>query len=147
MPDVYAAITEADPTVQGRLADILELRAANPQQRAMLEAYLAEVKFPEGARVLEIGCGTGPVSRHLSALVRSVGFHVVRLRSHGYVETAELGYMVTLVDRDADVLVASGRIGIEKAEAFKAEARRRIDAGEFFGHIAYASLIAQKPAS
>jgi len=30
--------------------------------------------------------------------------------------------------------------------ALKAEARRRSDAGEFFGHIAYASLIAQKSA-
>jgi hypothetical protein len=30
------------------------------------------------------------------------------------------------------------------AAALKAEARRRVEAGTFFGHIAYASLIAQK---
>ena len=31
------------------------------------------------------------------------------------------------------------------ADALKAEARRRVAAGEFFGHIAYASLIARRP--
>ena len=33
MPDVYATITEADPTVVEGLVDILELRAADAQQR------------------------------------------------------------------------------------------------------------------
>jgi hypothetical protein len=31
MPDVYATITDVDVAVQERLADILELRAADPQ--------------------------------------------------------------------------------------------------------------------
>lgn len=60
MLDVYATIIKSDPTVQERLADVLELRASDPQQRQMLEAYLAEVKFPEEARVLEIDCGMIP---------------------------------------------------------------------------------------
>jgi hypothetical protein len=51
--------------------------------------------------------------------------------------------MLTLVDRGADTLVASGRLGEPAADALKAEARRRVAAGEFFGHIAYASLIAR----
>ena len=55
------------------------------------------------------------------------------------------GYMFALVDRGADALVASARITLETADALKAEARRRSDAGEFFGQIAYASLIARKP--
>ena len=54
------------------------------------------------------------------------------------------GYMFAIVDRGADALLASGRITLEAADALKAEARRRSDAGEFFGHIAYASLIATK---
>jgi ubiquinone/menaquinone biosynthesis C-methylase UbiE len=66
MPDVYATIAEADPALQERLAGILELRAADPQQRAMLEAYLSEIAFPARARVLEIGCGTGSVTRVLA---------------------------------------------------------------------------------
>ena len=44
----------------------------------------------------------------------------------------------------ADALVAAGRIGIDLAAARKAEVRRRAEAGGFFGHIAYASLIARK---
>ena len=36
MADVYATIKEVDPAIQERLAGILELRAADPQQRAML---------------------------------------------------------------------------------------------------------------
>ncbi len=49
------------------------------------------------------------------------------------------------VDRGADALVASGRIGADMAAALKAEALRRVTAGTYFGHIAYMSLVARKP--
>jgi hypothetical protein len=65
-------------------------------------------------------------------------------RSHGFVETYG-GYMLTVVDRGADMLCGSGRIGDETAAALKAEARRRVETGAFFGHIAYVSLTARKP--
>jgi hypothetical protein len=45
--------------------------------------------------------------------------------------------MLTLVDRGADLLFAQGAIGFEAAEALKVEAKRRVAAGEFFGHIAW----------
>jgi ubiquinone/menaquinone biosynthesis C-methylase UbiE len=267
MPDVYASIESADEAVQERLAEVLELRAADAAQQAMLEEYLADLPLPDGARVLEVGCGTGAVARtlavrpgvgevvgvdpspvfvqrareiaagvanlsyvvgggtalafddgafdavifhtvlshipeagtalaeaarvtapggalaafdgdyatttvaagdhdplqacvdaamealvhdrylvrRLGALVRAAGWEVVRLRSHGYVESEDPGYMLTLVDRGADTLVAAGRLGSDAAEALKREARRRVTAGEFFGHIAYASLIGRRP--
>ena len=66
MPDVYATIADVDVSMQERLAEILELRAADPRQRAMLDSYLAEIELPPGARVLEIGCGTGAVTRVLA---------------------------------------------------------------------------------
>ena len=53
--------------------------------------------------------------------------------------------MLTIIDRGADALAAAGHVGEPAAEALKAEARRRVTAGEFFGHIAYASLIATRP--
>jgi ubiquinone/menaquinone biosynthesis C-methylase UbiE len=268
MPDVYATIAEADPAVQERLAGILELRAADPQQRALLDAYLAEVDFPPGARVLEIGCGTGAVTRvlarwpgvaeavgvdpspvfiakarelatalenaafeeadgralrfpdhdfdavvvhttlchvpqpervlaeasrvlrpggtlalcdgdydtitvalgehdplqacieavkaafvndpwlvrRLPALLRSAGFEQLGSRSHGYLQTSSPEYLLTLVDRGADALAAWGRIGPELCAALKGEARRRADAGEFFGFMGFVSLLARKPA-
>ena len=266
MPDVYASIESADEAVQERLAEVLELRAADAGQQAMLEDYLADLALPDGARVLEVGCGTGAVARtlavrpgvgevvgldpspvfvqrarqiaagvdnlsyvlgrgtalpfddgafdavvfhtvlshipeagaalaeaarvtaaggglaafdgdyatttvalgdrdplqacvdaamealvhdrylvrRLGTLVRAVGWEVVRLRSHGYVESEDPGYMLTLVDRGADTLVTAGRLGEDAADALKAEARRRVAAGEFFGHIAYASLIGRR---
>jgi ubiquinone/menaquinone biosynthesis C-methylase UbiE len=267
MPDVYATIDAADEAVQERLADVLELRAADVAQQAMLADYLADMPLRDGGRVLEVGCGTGAVARtvavrpgvgevvgldpspvfverakeiaagvgnlsyvvgsgtglpfddgaydavifhtvlshipeagaalaeaarvtaaggalavfdgdyatttvavgdedplqacvdaalaalvhdrylvrHLGTFVRAAGWEIVRLRSHGYVETEDPGYMLTLVDRGADTLVTAGRLGEDAADALKAEARRRVAAGEFFGHIAYASLIGRRP--
>ena len=266
MPDLYATITEVEPEIQERLAGVMELRAADPQQQAMLRAYVSDVEFPTAARVLEVGCGTGAVTRTLARwrsvtevvgidpsplfvskarelgrglrnmsfevadgrtlpfadqtfdvvvyhttlchipgpertlvealrvlrpggwvaifdgdyatttvaagpsdplqacadaaiaglvhdrwlvrrlpmLVRSAGFEVVRVRSHGYVETSEASYMLTLINRGADFLVSSRRIGAESAAALKAEARRRVQSHEFFGHIAYFSLIGRR---
>jgi trans-aconitate methyltransferase len=52
MPDVCAAI--------------LELRAADPSSGRWLDSYLSEVGFAPAARVLEVGCGTGAVTRLLA---------------------------------------------------------------------------------
>jgi ubiquinone/menaquinone biosynthesis C-methylase UbiE len=267
MPDVYSNIAGLDVALQERLADVLETRGAEPQQQELRRAFLADIAFPEGARVLDVGCGTGVLTRvlarwpgvgevvgvdpapslldkaralaadlagirfeeadgrslpfaadtfdvvvfdstlshmpmperglaeayrvlrpvgwlatfdgdystttvalgdndplqacadatmansvhdrwlmrRLTSLVRDCGFEVRRFRSHGFVET-QGGYMLTVIDRGADVLCASGQIGHELAATLKAEARRRVDDGAFFGHIAYASLIARKPA-
>jgi ubiquinone/menaquinone biosynthesis C-methylase UbiE len=265
MADVYATIAQADETVQRRIADVLELRAADLQQRAMLADYLDDLPLPRDARVLEVGCGTGAVARtvasrphvadvvgvdpspvflerarqisdneklsfvvgdgrelpfddasfdavvchtslchipeperalaearrvtaeggalavfdgdyatttvatsacdplqvcvdaaiealvhdrylarRLPSLARDAGWDVVRVRSHGYVETEDPHYMLTIIDRGADALVAGGRLGETAAQALKDEARRRAERGEFFGHIAYASVIATR---
>ena len=72
MPDPYATIALADPSMQARLADVLELRASDSQQRAMLRAYLSEIELPAGARALEVGCGTGAVSRALAEFLHCV---------------------------------------------------------------------------
>lgn len=268
MPDPYASIAEEDPQIQDRLAGVLELRAADPQQRAMLESYLANIEFPTEAKILEIGCGTGAVSRvlaskpnvgevigidpgsvflararelssafsnlrfekadgrdlsyeeesfdivvihtvlchvpepdrmlaqafrvlrrggslaifdgdyatttvalqdadplqtcaeaaiawlvhdrwlfrRLPSLVRSAGFEDLQIQSHGYLETADPNYMLTIIQRGADFLVASGTLGSAAAVGLQAEAQRRADEGQFFGHIAYGSIVANRPA-
>jgi ubiquinone/menaquinone biosynthesis C-methylase UbiE len=268
MPDIYTKVTEAAPQILEGLMTALELRAADPQQRAMLHTYLTDAALPRGARVLEVGCGTGAVTRvlatwpgvaetigvdpfpvfvakarelagglttlafqeadgrslpftgdtfdtvvfhttlchvpepevmlreavrilrpgaclavfegdyatgtlatragdpldacaeafrehfvhdpwlvrRLPALVRAAGVHIECVRSYGYVETSKPGFMLpSWVDLGADALVSSGRIGTDMAAALKAEARRRVASGEYYGHIAYMSLVARKP--
>lgn len=55
--------------------------------------------------------------------------------------------MLTWIDRGADVLAQTGRIGTEHAEALKAEARRRGASGTWFGHIAFACVLGRKAAA
>jgi hypothetical protein len=78
--------------------------------------------------------------------MHAAGWQVVRTGSYGYVETAGAQYMLTLVDRAADTAAAAGYVSEETAESCTKEARHRVRAGTFFGHIAYASLIARKRA-
>jgi hypothetical protein len=53
--------------------------------------------------------------------------------------------MMTIVSRGIDALAGSQRIGRDVADSLRAEARRRADAGEFFGHIGYVSVLGRKP--
>jgi ubiquinone/menaquinone biosynthesis C-methylase UbiE len=268
MPDVYAMIPEVDRATQERLADVLEMRTDDPRQVAMWRAYISEIEFPPAAQVLEIGCGTGAVSRTLAhwpgvaqmtgvdpsavfiakaralsydipnlsfeegdgrslafdaaafdvivvhqtlshvpqperlvaeafrvlrprgwlavfdgdyatatvaigdgdpleayveafrthfvhdpwivrrlpQLVRTGGFEVMPMHSHGYVEAPEGAYMLTWIDRGAEVLLRNGLISTETAQALKAEARQRSEGKAWFGHIAFASVLGRKPA-
>ena len=268
MPDIYTKVTEAAPEILAGLMTALELRGADPQLRAMLHTYLTDAALPLGARVLEVGCGTGAITRvlatwppvgetigvdpspvlvakarelaggltavvfeeadgrslpfagdrfdavvfhttlchvpepevmlheavrvlrpggclavfegdyatatlatragdpleecaeafreqfvhdpwlvrRLPALVQVAGVRLQRVRSYGYLETSKPGFMLpSWVDLGADALVASEWIGTDMAAALKAEARRRVANGEYFGHIAYMSLVARKP--
>jgi len=268
VPDVYSIITELDAEVVAQLATAMEVSAADPQHRAMVDSYLARLDPPSGARVVEIGCGTGAIARMIAArsdvgevvgtdpsrilierarqlsegfanlsfeeadgaalplpdgsfdvavihrvlshapaparlldeafrllraggrlavfdgdystitlatgendplqvcvaamisafvndpwvvrrlppMVTAAGFADPRMESHGFVQVADAQYMVSIAERGADALQASGRIGRELADALKREARRRVEDGSFFGHIAYGSLVAGKPA-
>jgi ubiquinone/menaquinone biosynthesis C-methylase UbiE len=264
MPDVYATIRTAARETQELLAGILELRAADPQQRELLVAYTRGLGDLEDADLAEIGCGTGAVCRYLATLpgARSVlgvdpspvfierareladdprlafeegdarelgledgsldvvvfhtalthipeceralaeahrvlrpggrlavfdgdyvtttvaayandplqtcvaaavdflvhdpwlmrrlrplldeaGFSDVRIDGHAYTSNGS-EYLVTLVERGADILAADGRLTADTAAALKAETAERVAAGTFFGHIAYVSAIGRR---
>jgi ubiquinone/menaquinone biosynthesis C-methylase UbiE len=66
MPDVYASIATVDRATQERLIAAMELRAAEPRQREILETYLRWLDLPAHARMLEVGCGTGAITRVLA---------------------------------------------------------------------------------
>jgi hypothetical protein len=80
--------------------------------------------------------------RHMSRRAAAAGFQLSPLRSYGLVESAKPGLTTTWIDRGADVLVRRGRIGPELAAALKAEAA---ETNEFFGYMAYASMVGRKP--
>jgi SAM-dependent methyltransferase len=82
--------------------------------------------------------------RKLPRLLHDTGWRVETSRSLGYTETHAPGYALTLVDRGAQLLAQAGTIGQETAAALQAEARRRVDAGTFYGHISYASFAASR---
>ena len=73
------------------------------------------------------------------------GFEVADFRSHGFADVLDGAYMLTIVDRGADLLQGEGIIGASFGSELKAEARRRVAASSFYGHIAYASIVARKP--
>jgi arsenite methyltransferase len=81
----------------------------------------------------------------MSGLATGPGFDVSPLRSYGLVETSKPGLTLSWVERGADALVNRGRIGKELAAALTSEAKRRADNNAFFGYMAWASMVAQKP--
>jgi hypothetical protein len=85
------------------------------------------------------------IVRRLPAMTAAAGFTDTRLHSHGYAQTTDPAYLLSIVDRGADALLAAGRVGPELCEALKSEARRRSTAHSFFGSISYASLTARRP--
>ena len=267
MPDPYASIAEKDESLQTMLADVLELRAADERQQEMLGSFLSSLNLNGNTTALEIGCGTGPISRALLELdavssvtgidpspvfisyanklsealsnitfvtgdarnldfqdesfdlvmfyttlchvpspevalaeavrvlrpggtlaifdgdyttatvatsefdplqtavdmmtrnfveniwmarqlpktLRSLGLNVETFSSNGYTKVNDASYFLTLIDRGADLLVNTGGIGEQLSETLRAEAKRRIEQGEFFGHISYINAISTKP--
>jgi len=266
VPDVWSAGADLEPSQQERLAEVLETRGADPRQQELREVFLDGVEIPQGARALEVGCGTGVLTRRLAvrpevretvgvdvapslveraralssgvpgleyltadacalpfdegafdlvvfdstlchvpeperaveesfrvlrpggvlaafdgdystvtvalgehdplqtcveamvdrsvhdrwvmrrlpAVAASCGFAAGWYRSHGFVVTGG-EYILSILDRGIDLLAADGLLGDESAAALRAEARRRVEAGSFFGHIGYLSLVARRP--
>lgn len=67
--DLYSRTEELDEAMLRGIADVLELRGRHPQQVEIRAAYLDLVPDWAGRRVLEIGCGTGVVSREIARRV------------------------------------------------------------------------------
>ncbi len=81
--------------------------------------------------------------RHMSALVAGAGFKPGPVDAYGLVETLGPALTISWIDRGATVLETSGRITAEVADGYRNEANARVDAGTWFGYMAYASLIAR----
>jgi len=83
--------------------------------------------------------------RKMRGLLRDCGFEAGPLRSYGYAEHPEPSFMFSWVERGTEALMASGRLGESGANALKAEAERRVEAGQWYAQVSYASVISRKP--
>jgi len=64
--DVYQSIGDLAPEAQQRIIDRLEFRGHDPVFVAMRESYLDRMDLASARRVLDLGCGTGVVTRALA---------------------------------------------------------------------------------
>lgn len=266
MADPYASIANIDKSIQEKLGSILEIRGSDIQQKLMRESYLASLVLPKKTKALEVGCGTGVVTRYLSELknvetvigidpssvfverakelsagissvsfssgdarslsfadasfdlvvfhttlchiplpeqalkeayrvlraggilaifdgdyasasvalsqhdplqvvvermvsdfvenvwlirslpkyLKNLGLNLQEFSSHGYTAVSDPTYMLTLIERGVELMVLSGTLGKTQGEALRSEAARRVENGEFFGHISYISAISKK---
>jgi len=63
MPDPFQDVSAAGDAMIVQIIDALEDRANDPAMAEIIARYFAELDWPDGGTLLEIGCGTGPVAR------------------------------------------------------------------------------------
>jgi len=87
--DLYSRLNEIDEPMLRSIADVLELRGRHPQQVAIRAAYLDALGELGGQRVLDVGCGTGVVTRDLARRVGPAGSATGVDPTQVFVEVAE----------------------------------------------------------
>lgn len=125
-PGGYLAVFDEDPpSVTAQIAENDPFRALVDN---LIKAYVHDLW----------------IVRRTPALLGDAGFEVVARDGHLYLPALDSTYFLTIIDRGADTLVDEGVIGPDLADGLRAEARRRVAAGSFFGSIAFVSVIAHK---
>jgi SAM-dependent methyltransferase len=66
MSDPFADVDAAPPEMIEIIASALEARAADPSMSPVIDAYLEALEVPDGALVVDIGSGTGGVTRQIA---------------------------------------------------------------------------------
>ena len=108
--DVWARTTEIDYSALSVMAARLENRAKHPFFRGVIADYIGDLDLQQIGNVLEIGCGTGVVSRRLAA---TAGF------SGSIIATDVSPYLIEAARRHATAEGVSRRIVFEVGSATK----------------------------
>lgn len=75
MSDPYSDLGAQDAALQERIAAAMEARCLEPAQIAIRKAYLSNLELPQNARALELGSGTGHVTKDLLDIAGSATAH------------------------------------------------------------------------
>lgn len=67
MPDPFTDVDAAPKDMIDVIAAALETRAADPGMLPVIDAYLDRLTVPEGGSIVDIGSGTGGVTRRIAA--------------------------------------------------------------------------------
>lgn len=71
MTGLLARIREQPPEVLEAIANSMNVRASEPAMQAICARYMGRITLPEGARVLEVGCGNGAATQLIMQHVNS----------------------------------------------------------------------------
>ena len=63
MAGLLTRIREQPREVLDTIAKSMDVRASEPAMQAICARYMAQITLPEGARVLEVGCGNGAATK------------------------------------------------------------------------------------
>ena len=74
--------------------------------------------------------------------LRNAGLEIVSSLLHGF---TDLDYFLPFAERAVDLYHELGKTTDDGARALRDEVARRYEAGEFYGHMLYASIVAKKP--
>lgn len=66
MSDPFADVDSASPDMIDMIASALETRAADPSMLPVIDAYLEMIDVRKGGRIVDIGSGTGGVTRRIA---------------------------------------------------------------------------------
>lgn len=86
--DIYSRLNEIDDDTLKNIAVLLERRGNHPQQIAIRSAYLDALGDIGGMSVLEVGCGTGVVTRELARRIGPDGSVVGSDPTPGLIDVA-----------------------------------------------------------
>lgn len=73
MSDPYSDLAAQDIELQERIADAMEARCLEPAQVEIRESYLGDLDLPSNGFAVELGSGTGHVTRELITLAGANG--------------------------------------------------------------------------
>jgi len=106
--DVWGRTTDIDKSALAVMAERLESRAKHPFFRGVIADYIADLKLERISSALEIGCGTGVVSR---ALAGTPGFR-------GAITATDISpHLIDAARRYAKMGGVEGRIAFEVSGA------------------------------